>query len=104
MSEQDFGFAFLSLLLNFSLGLAIALLFNDPLHPYTQGLIASLPQNSTPGMPLHTIPGTVPGLQQELPGCGFCDRCPDREWQCRTDRPPLQETGDGRLVACWKFS
>ena len=81
-----------------------ALLFNDPLHPYTQGLIASLPQNSTPGMPLHTIPGTVPGLQQELPGCGFCDRCPDREWQCRTDRPPLQETGDGRLVACWKFS
>jgi peptide/nickel transport system ATP-binding protein len=80
------------------------LLFGDPRHPYTQGLLSSLPQNSTPGKPLSTIPGSVPSLEHALPGCGFCDRCPHKNWQCRQERPPLKEVSSGHLVACWKYS
>ena len=82
---------------------ATADLFATPLHPYTAGLLASLPQNSTPGKRLPAIPGFVPTLQEELPGCGFCDRCPAKSWQCRSERPPLKEAGPGHWVACWKY-
>lgn len=83
---------------------ATAELLANPLHPYTQGLLASLPQSSKPGMPLQTIPGHVPSLVGELAGCGFCDRCPVKKWECRRDTPILKEVGKGHLVRCWKFS
>jgi peptide/nickel transport system ATP-binding protein len=79
-------------------------LLGAPFHPYTVGLLASLPQRSEPGRPLAVIPGQVPNLMAELPGCGFCDRCPDRDWKCRTEHPPLRDMGSGRLVRCWKYS
>ncbi len=78
-------------------------LFANPLHPYTQGLLSSLPQSAEPGKPLKTIPGHVPNLFASLPGCGFCERCPAREWHCHKVKPPLKEAGAGHLVRCWKF-
>jgi peptide/nickel transport system ATP-binding protein len=78
-------------------------LFANPLHPYTEGLLASLPQNAEPGQPLKTIPGSVPDMLGELPGCGFCDRCPVRRVECRQERPDMKEARPGHLVRCWKF-
>jgi peptide/nickel transport system ATP-binding protein len=78
-------------------------LFRNPLHPYTRGLIDSLPQNSPPGMPLKTIPGQVPERLSELAGCGFCDRCPEKEWRCMEEKPEMKEIGPGHLVRCWKY-
>lgn len=79
-------------------------LFANPLHPYTQGLLDSLPQNSEPGKPLKTIPGAVPNLLDELPGCGFCDRCPVKSSECRTSKPAMKELGDGHQVRCHRYS
>ena len=78
-------------------------IFRNPLHPYTQGLLDSLPQNSAPGMPLNTISGQVPELLSELKGCGFCERCPIKEWRCREEKPAMTEVGAGHQVRCWKF-
>lgn len=79
-------------------------LLRNPLHPYTEGLLASLPQRTQPGMPLQTIPGHVPSLLGDLPGCGFCDRCPRKSWECKTQAPELREVGKGHMVRCWKYS
>ncbi len=79
-------------------------LFRNPLHPYTEGLLASLPQKSEPGKPLGTIPGHVPSLLEDLPGCGFCDRCPGKKWECGVRSPELREISPGHMVRCWKFS
>ena len=79
-------------------------LLGNPLHPYTEGLLASLPQRSLPGKPLQTIPGHVPSLLQDLQGCGFCDRCPKKDWECAIHPPELREMGNGHLVRCWKVA
>jgi peptide/nickel transport system ATP-binding protein len=79
-------------------------LLTSPLHAYTQGLLASLPQNARPGSPLSTIPGHVPNLASEIPGCGFCDRCPCREPRCATERPPFREVAPDHFVRCWKYA
>jgi peptide/nickel transport system ATP-binding protein len=79
-------------------------LFRNPLHPYTRGLLDSLPQNAVPGLPLQTISGHVPNLVADLPGCGFCERCPDKTWLCRDEKPPMKEVGVGHQVRCWKYS
>ena len=79
-------------------------IFLNPLHPYTQGLLNSLPQSTEPGRPLKTIPGQVPDLLAGLPGCGFCERCPEKTWTCHNEIPPLMEAGAGHLVRCWKFA
>jgi peptide/nickel transport system ATP-binding protein len=78
-------------------------LLENPLHPYTEGLLSSLPQRSEPGRPLRTIPGYVPGLLETLPGCGFCDRCPDKRWECDRETPQLKEIEPGHRVRCWKY-
>jgi len=78
-------------------------IFRNPLHPYTQGLLDSLPQNSAPGQPLKTIAGHVPELLSNLSGCGFCERCPKKEWRCREEKPAMTEVGAGHLVRCWKY-
>ncbi len=64
-------------------------LFADPKHPYTRGLIASVP-GSAPGTRLHAIQGTVPPLGKLPPGCSFAPRCPDRFGPC--DAAPPGET------------
>lgn len=78
-------------------------LLTAPLHPYTEGLLASLPQRSEPGRPLTTIPGHVPSLFGALTGCGFCSRCPQRQWECDRELPQLREIAPGHRVRCWKY-
>jgi peptide/nickel transport system ATP-binding protein len=79
-------------------------LFSSPFHPYTEGLLNSLPQCASPGQPLQTISGQVPALLVDLPGCGFCPRCPVKKWECSRETPPLREVRPGHLVRCWKSS
>ncbi len=71
-------------------------------HPYTQGLLNSLPQAAKPGQPLQTIAGSVPDLMAQLPGCGFCNRCPVKTWHCETNEPEMKEVSSGHYVRCWK--
>lgn len=77
-------------------------LFDNPRHPYTLALIASLPQNSEPGKPLAAIPGQAPGLHSTRSGCGFCDRCPVVKNACRQELPAMREVSPGHMVRCWQ--
>jgi peptide/nickel transport system ATP-binding protein len=77
-------------------------LFIRPEHPYTLGLIASIPRLGTRRARLAAIRGTVPSLTGSLKGCRFAARCPLAEERCRTIAPPLTDTGAGHLSRCWK--
>lgn len=76
-------------------------LLGNPLHPYTTALIASLPQFAEPGSQLATLTGQPPKLSDNLPGCGFCNRCPEALPQCRQFLPELKEIKPGHYVRCW---
>ena len=65
-----------------------------PRHPYTAGLLGSLPQSSTPGQPLAQIPGSPPPLDALPAGCSFADRCPHAQARCREEAPPRVSDGD----------
>jgi len=75
-------------------------IFNDPLHPYTEGLLSSLPELQTDGDELKTIEGLVPDLIHPPAGCRFHPRCPIAQEVCKREVPELLEKGDGRAVAC----
>jgi oligopeptide/dipeptide ABC transporter ATP-binding protein len=81
-------------------------LFKNPLHPYTRGLMASLParaKRAVPGEPrprLPVIEGMVPDLRHLPAGCRFHDRCTYAIEACATDVPPLETKDDGHLVRC----
>jgi peptide/nickel transport system ATP-binding protein len=77
-------------------------LLGNPCHPYTRALLASLPQNAEPGKPLTTLTGQSPGLYSNLPGCGFCDRCPVVQPECRRQVPELREIAPGHFLRCWR--
>ncbi len=74
-----------------------------PLHPYTKGLLASLPENSLPGQPLVTIPGHPPRLIGLTTGCPFKDRCPDAKTICEEQMPDDYRLHPGRTVSCWNY-
>jgi oligopeptide/dipeptide ABC transporter ATP-binding protein len=74
--------------------------FREPKHPYTRGLLASLPTGK-PGTRLTAIEGTVPILGALPPGCAFNPRCPDRFDRCTTAPPPDYDVGDGRTAKCY---
>ena len=76
-------------------------IFDHPLHPYTQGLMASIPTTKSEKKPLHTIPGTVPTVFDFKEGCRFADRCERCTEECRKKRPPLKKVGDDHLVQCF---
>ncbi len=78
-------------------------LFDQPLHPYTQGLLRSLPRLGFTGKRLHTIPGVVPDPLHFPAGCKFHPRCPVgcNEKRCQTIEPELRQVAGGRGVACW---
>ena len=78
-------------------------LFKDPLHPYTQGLLRSIPRIDTAGerRRLEEIPGTVPDLYHLPKGCAFFERCPVGQERCQHEEPELQQVGDGHQVRCW---
>jgi peptide/nickel transport system ATP-binding protein len=77
-------------------------LLAEPLHPYTRGLLESVP--SYPGnrgaSRLRTIPGTVPDLSKLPPGCRFADRCSRVQADCRAAQPPLLQFSPQRSAAC----
>ena len=76
-------------------------LFRAPRHPYTRGLMDSIPRLDTPrDQPLATIEGMVPSPGRRLPGCAFADRCRRALERCREDAPEL-ESGGAHGVACW---
>ena len=77
-------------------------LFENPLHPYTRGLLASLPESAEPGQKLATVAGSVPDLKQELAGCPFKERCPICDEACATHKPGMKEAGPHHLVRCLK--
>ncbi len=71
-----------------------------PLHPYTQGLIASVPSRNRRGAPLHQIPGLTPSLLEPAPGCAFRQRCSRADGACAGD-PPMSSPAAGRQVRCF---
>ena len=75
-------------------------LLSDPLHPYTQGLLRSIPALSAPGEPLPEIPGVVPSPDQWPVGCRFSTRCPKRFEPCADQFPAESNPGVGRRVWC----
>ena len=82
-------------------------IFANPLHPYTQGLIASIPSGCGNGSKdrqeyLRTIPGSVPSLYDLAPGCRFQERCSYADSLCIEHDPPLVEIKSGHFIACWK--
>lgn len=78
-------------------------LFANPLHPYTKGLLASIPHLRVDrGRELPTIQGSVPSLAAIPKGCHFCTRCGQADDRCRELPPPLVEMGKGHFVKCWK--
>jgi oligopeptide/dipeptide ABC transporter ATP-binding protein len=78
-------------------------LFGSPAHPYTQGLIRSIPRldlDSAHKQRLHAIPGSVPKLILPPPGCRFAPRCPHANARCASEMPELRELTSGHRVAC----
>jgi oligopeptide/dipeptide ABC transporter ATP-binding protein len=76
-------------------------LFAHPAHPYTEGLMASIPKLDAPRERLHTIPGQVPAATRWPAGCRFHPRCPHAWDRCRSEEPPLLQAGDGHAARCW---
>jgi len=76
-------------------------LFARPRHPYTAGLLASMPKLDGARGLLPTIPGMVPSPGNRPPGCPFADRCPNVLARCRAEMPPLAGGPDGHAFACW---
>jgi peptide/nickel transport system ATP-binding protein len=80
-------------------------LFAAPRHPYTRGLLGSMPHlgdsvNET-GKRLVEIPGMVPSLKDPAPGCLFAPRCPNAGGRCAAEVPPLELHAPGHWAACW---
>jgi len=80
----------------------VTAIFNDPQHPYTIGLMGSIPSLSARSAALATIPGTVP-LPEKMPkGCRFATRCPFAEAHCHQHKPGLNAFGPDHQVACFR--
>lgn len=82
-------------------------LFDEPMHPYTQGLLRSIPRIdlvASGKQRLETIPGTVPTLRGEVArGCRFAERCPHTKPVCTQRDPLVREIKPGHKVACWLY-
>ncbi|WP_249138981.1 ABC transporter ATP-binding protein [Actibacterium sp. MT2.3-13A] len=76
-------------------------IFDDPQHPYTIGLMSSMPDLGPRGGRLVTIPGVVPPADAMPEGCRFASRCPFAGPDC-AEAPPLSDFGGGHRVACWR--
>ena len=89
---------------------SVAELFARPLHPYTRGLLDSIPKlgaGSRDGEAgrrerLAEIAGTVPSLSEPIVGCAFAPRCSYATTRCHEDSPPLEEKSSGHFAACWE--
>jgi peptide/nickel transport system ATP-binding protein len=85
-------------------------LLRNPKHPYTRGLIGSIPRRRTAGQRgrargrLQEITGLVPSLREEIPGCAFAPRCSFAVDRCTLERPTLDVHGPGHRAACWEVA
>jgi peptide/nickel transport system ATP-binding protein len=84
-------------------------LFREPLHPYTRGLLASVPRleimigrDDEVPQRLNEIEGIVPALYELPPGCAFAPRCPMAIDKCRVDTPTYEQVRENHWVACWR--
>jgi peptide/nickel transport system ATP-binding protein len=86
----------------------VEVLFENPLHPYTRGLMRAIPRldveaDAAGRRPrLQEIPGLVPRLTQPIAGCAFAARCDFATDRCRVEAPPVVDVGAGHTVACWE--
>ena len=79
-------------------------LFAHPLHPYTRGLLASIPRlEDEPKTLLTTIPGVVPSVEDLPSGCRFANRCPHVKDLCNRDAPQLVSASPGHQVSCHRW-
>jgi len=78
--------------------------YDNPLHPYTKGLVLSVPRLHGELKELAWIPGAPPDLRQPPPGCRFHPRCNMRMPLCTKEEPPLIEVEPGHYTACWLYS
>jgi oligopeptide/dipeptide ABC transporter ATP-binding protein len=78
-------------------------IFAAPKHPYTRGLLDSVPRTQgPPSRRLRAIEGIVPDLRALPPGCRFGDRCPMRVDRCEREEPPLLSLDETRSSRCWR--
>jgi peptide/nickel transport system ATP-binding protein len=78
-------------------------MFVDPKHPYTKGLLGSMPSLINEQNRLNAIPGSVP-LSEEMPaGCRFAPRCSYAMSHCLTTEPPIQAVGENHATSCWLY-
>ncbi len=78
-------------------------LFENTRHPYTQGLLKSIPRLDEKSDRLYTIEGVVPNLLHLPKGCSFCTRCGQAVERCSLEKPRLYETGDAHGVRCFRY-
>ena len=78
-------------------------LFRSPRHPYTKGLMNSIPGQQKPKSRMSAIPGTVPSALNWPSGCRFRTRCPLADAKCASASPSLAPVGDGHAAACFKI-
>ncbi|MDL2219271.1 ABC transporter ATP-binding protein [Ruminococcaceae bacterium OttesenSCG-928-O06] len=79
-------------------------IFKDPLHPYTVGLLRSVPVIGVEQDSLYSIKGSIPSAKDYPAGCRFSPRCQDAFAPCAGEMPPLCTMPDGRRVRCWKYA
>jgi peptide/nickel transport system ATP-binding protein/oligopeptide transport system ATP-binding protein len=80
----------------------VGALFADPQHPYTIGLLGSIPRLDEERERLSTIEGMVPSSDRQPKGCRFAPRCPFADRRCSEEPPPLREMASSHFVACWR--
>ena len=84
-------------------GSTVGEVFHNPKHPYTQGLLNSIPSLASRKDRLEPIKGVVPDPFEVPPGCGFEPRCPHAMEICKTTMPELKEVAPGHTAACWLY-
>jgi len=83
---------------------SVRAIFEEPRHPYTLGLLRSIPRmDGQEGERLESIPGQPPDLRDLIAGCPFAPRCPHVVTKCQKERPPLQPSGPQHENACWQW-
>jgi oligopeptide/dipeptide ABC transporter ATP-binding protein len=81
---------------------SVSQIFETPIHPYTKGLLASIPRIEDDTVVLKPIPGQVPRLDKLGPGCAFAERCDQAFDTCHTERPPMVELPEAHRTMCWR--
>jgi peptide/nickel transport system ATP-binding protein len=79
-------------------------IFADPKHPYTRGLLRSVPNIALDGAELYKMQGAPPSLLHPPAGCRFHPRCPSEMEICKRENPPMEVVGEDQQAACWLYS